>query len=136
MTNKETINFNIGSMVTPWSTMKDFEGEGRKIAIIEFRRVGKEETKSKFLDKDDKTYRLTFIDLSVNPPIEKMLEIASRWFRDDLASSIRKEFGIEALPKGQICVLKTFMEQSGEKKRRRWYLVKGDGVYTDEIAGS
>lgn len=129
----EFIDFNLGDNSVPqWATTKDFQGEkGRKISIIGFKRLSREkgETTAKFVDSEGMTYRLTFLDMEADNK-KRYLEVHAKGFKNDLATSVRREFGMDSLPIGQVVLLRTYKEKRAVRGRdmevNRWVLTKLD----------
>lgn len=127
----ELIDFNLGDNSVPiWATTKDFQGEkGKKISILGFSRPSKDkgETTAKFVDSEGKTYRLTFLDME-NQNKKRYLEVHAKGFKNDLAACVRKEFGMDSMPIGQVVLLRTFKETKAVRGREmevnRWVLTK------------
>lgn len=130
----ETVSFDLpDNRVQVWAAPKEFLEEGKKIAIVSFTRLSKDkgETTAKFLDNEGKTYRLTFLDIS-NENKKRHLEVHSRNFKDDLATSVRKEFGSDIIPRGAVCLLRvekvTRETKQGTREMNHWILTKVEGA--------
>ena len=130
------IDLNVGEQVPEWSSTKEFAG-GRKIAIVGFQRLSKErgETESKYVDKEGMTYRLTFKDIETGGK-ERFLEVHSRGFKNDLASSAKKVFGSDSIPEGAVIVLSVTkvdkQTQSGVTQVNQWSFEKAEDSKGDD----
>lgn len=134
------ITFNLTDNKVPaWAVPSEF-ANGKKIAILNFERLSKDQTTAKYLDNEGKTYRLTFLDLD-NDSKKRHLEVYARGFKDDLASCVIREFKSDSIPTGHPVLLKHYKEErlgrdengdANVKLINRWDLRKIDEPITTQ----
>lgn len=124
------MNFGGSEDLPKWCRLQEFFGEGKVIEIVKFQRLSAEagETKTKFLDKEGKTYRLTFIDHSIQEPKERYYENQRENFRTDIVMSTIRAFGDTKIPSGVkvrlACITGERPGMNGMMKTYRWVISK------------